>query len=79
MTEEDFIAWRDQPVTRWFMAAFRNSAALCKRQWHEQSWQSGIADQAALSDLRAKASVFQDVYQADFADIAARQDEHERD
>ena len=79
MTEEDFIAWRDQPMTQWFMQAFRNSAALCGQQWRDGSWVSGIADQAALSELRAKASVFEDVYTATFADIAARQDEYQRD
>lgn len=79
MNEEDFLAWRDLPMTQWFMAAFRNSASLCERQWHEGSWVTGQADQAALSDLRAKASVFEDVFTATFADIAARQDEYERD
>lgn len=79
MTEEDFLAWREHPMTRWFMEAFRLSAAQCEQQWRDGSWQSGIADQAALSELRAKASVFEDVFMATFADIQARHDEHQRD
>lgn len=79
MTEEDFTAWRDHPMTQWFMEAFRLSAKQCADQWAEGSWISGIADQAALSEMRAKASVFEDVFKAEFADIQARHDEHQRD
>lgn len=79
MTEEDFIAWREHPVTQWFMAAFRNSAEICEREWKDVSWTSGIADQAALNELRAKAVTFAAVHEATFDDIQARQDEHQRD
>lgn len=76
MTEEDFLAWRESPVTRWFMRAFENSAKLAEQQWKERSWESGIADQESLSELRAKAVTFASVHDATFDDIQARQDEH---
>ncbi len=79
MTEEDFLAWRENPVTQWFMQAFRNSAALCEREWKDGSWITGAADQAALDNLKAKATVYAAVFEADFSDIEARQDEHQRD
>lgn len=79
MTEEDFLAWREHPVSQWFFRAHEVSAALCERAWKEASWDSGVADQAALSVLKAKYEVFRGVVDADFSDIEARQDEHERD
>jgi len=74
MTEEDFLAWRENPVTRWFMKAFKNSAALCEAEWKDGSWITGQADQAALDVLKAKATAYAAVEESDFTDIQARQE-----
>lgn len=72
MTEEDYIAWRENPVTRWVMAACEASAELCKRQWQEASWETGVANQAALNELRAKHKTWRGIIDASFDDIQAR-------
>lgn len=79
MTEEDYLAWREQPMTQWFMAAFKNTASVCEHEWKDGSWASGEADQGALDMLKAKHAAYSSVFEADFSDIEARQDEHQRD
>ena len=76
MTEEDFLAWREQPMTKWFMAAYRNTANLIQREWKDGSWFTGTADQQTLDALKAKHAAYSSVFEADFYDIEARQDEH---
>lgn len=78
VTEEDFLAWREHPVTRWFMEAFRLSAEGCREAWQQHSWTTGAADQELLSELKAKGVTFAAVHEATFDDIEARHDEHQR-
>ena len=75
MTEEDYLAWREQPMTQWFMQAFKNTATLIETEWKDGSWSSGNADQSALDALKAKHGAYSSVYEADFSDIAARQND----
>jgi hypothetical protein len=75
VTEEDFIAWRDNPVTQWVMEAYRISAAMCEQEWTTASWQFGNANQRTLDELRNKAMTFASIYEATFDDIQARHDE----
>ena len=74
MSEDDFLAWREQPMTQWFMTAFANTAALCEREWKDGSWETGVADQSALAQLKAKHEAYRAVVDADWSDIEARQD-----
>lgn len=78
MNEEDFLAWRSHPMTQWFMEAFRLSSDQCRATWEAHSWGSGVADQQLLSELKHKAVTFAAVFEADFFDIQARHDEHQR-
>lgn len=75
MTEEDFLAWREQPMTQWFMKAFQNTANLIEAEWKEGSWTTGVADQSALDTLKAKHGAYSSVYETDFSDIQARQND----
>lgn len=83
MTEEDFAAWRDHPVTQWFLSSLTDAAALAQRTWVEQSWNARNPDPELLLELRAKAEVYDDIAAADFDTIAgiheARKDEQQRD
>jgi len=74
MTEEDYLAWLEQPVTKWFMAAFKNTADLCEQEWKEGSWNSGNADPQSLLRLKAKHEAYTAVYTAYFDDLEARQE-----
>lgn len=75
MDEEAFIAWRENPVTQWFMAAFRNSAKLAEETWKQESWTTGECDQRRLDALREAHKAYSSVHEADFSDIEARQGE----
>lgn len=77
ITEEEFEAWKVHPVTRFFMAAYRTTAALTEAEWKEASWNTGIADQEALNTLKAKHAAYTSVYMATFDDIEARQEDND--
>lgn len=68
---EEFAAWREDPVTRWILAACGIAADDCKRNWIERSWQSGQADQDALTELRVRADAYQGLIEADHSDWLA--------
>lgn len=52
---EEFAAWRDNPTTRFVMAALVRNAEECREKWVQMSWESGQADQRALDGLRERA------------------------
>lgn len=58
---EDFEQWRAHPVTEAMTRAMRNIAEHNKVQWIQASWGGGVADQAKLVDLRARAEVHNDL------------------
>ena len=55
---EDFAQWKELPVTRFVMAAFRAQAQLCETTWHDQTWEAGAVDPNALVDLKARADTY---------------------
>lgn len=57
-SEEEFTAWRDDPVTQWVMSACRKAAEDNRQAWLSTSWESGRADQAALSEYRTRADAY---------------------
>lgn len=57
-TSEDFDAWRDNPVTRWVMAALKTAADENKELWMLQSWEQRKLDPLELSDLRVRADAY---------------------
>lgn len=84
MTEEDYLAWREHPVTKWVMEAFDLSARKCRDQWLQISW-DGVnpegmpkTSEAVHRELFAKAVTYQSMSEAEFADIEARHNEYER-
>lgn len=58
ISEEEFLAWRDDPVTRWVVAGCRNAADKNKQAWMEASWHGGSADPLALATLRTRADAY---------------------
>lgn len=54
-TAEEFSAWRDEPVTRFVMAALERNAEECREEWLRQSWETGQADPTILTGLRERA------------------------
>lgn len=55
MRRDDFEIWLKEPVTRWVFGALRRAAAQERAEWERQSWEQGVADPAALLELRTRA------------------------
>jgi hypothetical protein len=53
-SRDEFAAWRDDPTTRFIMAALARNAEECRDQWLSLSWDSGKADQRMLDGLRER-------------------------
>lgn len=51
---DEFAAWRNDPTTRFVMAALRRNADECKEAWLADSWGRGTADQRTLDVLRER-------------------------
>lgn len=66
ISEEEFIAWRDDPVTRWVFAGCANYAEGNKRAWTEHSFSTGIADQDFLIECRTRADAYRALADTDF-------------
>lgn len=60
ITEEDYHAWRDHPVTRWVFGAMGIIADAHKQHWLETSWGTGACSPELLLELRTR----EDAYRA---------------
>lgn len=78
MTADDYAIWRDNPVTKWVMHAIGAAADECRENWLAASWDTGSADQSYLDKLQSRAGALVMILNADFEDIEAWHDEHER-
>lgn len=70
-TEEEFIAWRDHPVTQWVIRAFDLHAEEQKKAWLEGTWETGNCDSYALLELKTRADTFNAMKEADYSDFLA--------
>jgi hypothetical protein len=65
-TKDDFDAWKANPMTEWVMAGVQRYADGQKAFWGEQSWSSGLADQAALDRMKTRADAYEGLAQLNF-------------
>lgn len=65
-SEEEFAAWRDDPVTKWVLMACRQAASDCRRHWEETSWANGQADQGLLTEQRVRADAYLALAETDY-------------
>lgn len=59
VTEDDFAAWKDNPITAWVLAGVKRFADLQKLSWADASWASGEADQATLDRMKTRADAYE--------------------
>lgn len=59
MTQEDFLAWREHPLTKWVFEGCFAAAEANKAAWIDQSWGGGECEPTALIELRARADAYQ--------------------
>ena len=73
--KEMFEEWLANPVTEHVLAKVKETAEANKAQWIATSWESGIANQQQLTELKARYEAGLDLSELRFEDI---DDEHER-
>ena len=69
ITEDDFSAWRENPVTEAVFAALKTKADEAKSNWLTASWDNGNIDPLVLADLRASAESWQYVIDIDHKEV----------
>lgn len=55
MTEDDFLSWREHPVTRWVFKGIEAASAAQRDEWLRLSWLGGVANPDVLIELRTRA------------------------
>jgi hypothetical protein len=78
-TEEEFLAWRDDPVTAYVRGAFLKMAEAQRHQWLKHTWDTGNCDSYSLCELRVRADTFKAIAEADLSDIVAAHEEAEEE
>ena len=63
---EEWTQWRENPTTEFVMAALRRNADEHADQWHDISWNGGVADQSTLDALRERADALRGIAEADY-------------
>lgn len=79
ITEEDFEAWRENPVTKSLLGILADMVQDTKNKWDAVAWVGGSADPLLLADLRARAEVLVDMIEISFADMEHKLDKSEQD
>lgn len=75
-TEEEYAAWRDNPVTMWVMRACALAADENRRDWQDKTWISGVADPAHLLETRTRADAYRALHETEYEGWVAT---HERE
>ena len=66
ITEDDFLTWRENPVTRWVFRAIELATDAQREDWIVRSWENGIADPAVLIELRVRADAYRALYETSY-------------
>lgn len=78
-TREDFARWRDDPVTRFVLAAHARMADGNKAEWERVSWGNGVANQRHLDELRTRADAYRAISETTYEGFCEALGEQPRD
>lgn len=70
-SEEEFEAWRDNPITRWVLEACKIASEAAKQSFVDSAWERGIVDEKALTELRTRADCYEGLAEASLEDWAS--------
>jgi len=68
ITEDDFLTWRENAVTRWVFAAAGRAVEAQRIGWEAMSWDTGECDPVMLAVLRTRADAYRALYETTYAD-----------
>jgi hypothetical protein len=66
ITEDDFLTWREHPVTKWVFDAIERGVEAQKSAWIDASWEAGKADPEMLIELRTRADAYRALNETTF-------------
>lgn len=66
---EMFEEWLAHPVTEYVLAKVRETAEANKAQWIASSWETGVASQQQLTELKARYEAGLDLSEIEWKDI----------
>jgi hypothetical protein len=66
ITEDDYLVWREHPVTRWVFAAIEQGAQAQKDEWIRASWDGAAVSPILLTELRTRADAYRALPETSF-------------
>ncbi len=75
-SEEEFIAWSENPITLWVMRAARLNAEECKELWVRRSWDGCEANRELLIETRTRADANLSLCDTDYWGWVETHDKH---
>lgn len=66
ITEEDYIEWKQHPVTEALFTVMNKEIVNMKEEWSEASFKNNNNDPELLSNLRAKTQAYMEIMGAEF-------------
>ena len=67
ITEDDFAAWRDHPVTKWVFDSLTIVAEAQREHRMEVSWGTGTAPPEMLLELRTRQDAYRAIIDVEYA------------
>lgn len=77
LTREDYDSWLADRVTQAVHEALARKAAQAGAAWHDASWVNGSTDPVLLADLRATATICNDIRKLTYEELMRALDEEE--
>jgi hypothetical protein len=69
ITEDEFAAWKADPVTEGVLEALAAMAEAQKEGWLSASWEGGTADSILLCELKTRADAYSALAQGSYEDF----------
>lgn len=69
VSEEEFGAWRDEPITRRILDTLGAMADAQREGWLTASWEGGNNDPLLLTELRTRADAYRALAEGSYADF----------
>lgn len=70
-TKDEFLAWKDHPVSRWAFRALKAASEAQRAAWMADSWDKGQADPVALAVLRTRSDAYAALEEPEYEDWCA--------
>lgn len=69
ISEDEFLAWRDDPVTQGIIRTLSAMADAQREAWLAASWDAGSTDPVLLTELRTRADAYRVFAEGSYADF----------